>query len=168
MCVCVCVGGVWLGRYVHVYYVCKYVHCTCMCVCMYMYMYMYVCACVHVYVHVYVCISMYMCVCVCVCVCVCGMYIDVTSAVRVLLAWLTLALVRARGPPHLDTSCCTKWCSGILTPTSGTLGLRAGFNSGRRSNTVVTGPGRRWERRSEDTVTLAQLSDIHNYVTYNT
>lgn len=80
-----------------------------------------------------------------------------TSTERVLLDWLILALVRAMGDPHRATSCCTKVCSGILSPTSGTPGLRVGLSSGVLSNTVVTGPGRRRERRSDGTVTLAQL-----------
>ena len=65
--------------------------------------------------------------------------------------------MRARGQPHCSTRQRTKEESGILSPTRGSPGLRAGFRSPPLSKTVVTGPGRRRDRRLDGTVTMADL-----------
>ena len=85
------------------------------------------------------------------------LYKKITSTERVLLVWLILALVSARGQLQRATSCCTKLWSGIRTPTRSTPGFRRRFKSEVLSNTVVTGPGSRRESRSGGIVTLAHL-----------
>ena len=122
-------------------------------------MYRGTCRCTSIYC-IYTCIAALKTASVHIHVYVCHIHykpLSLTSTERVLLAWLTLALVRAMGDPHSATSRCTKLCSGILSPTRATPGFRAGFSSGCLSNTVVIGPGRSWERRSDGTVTLAHL-----------
>ena len=85
---------------------------------------------------------------------------QLTSTATVFPASLTLALVRARGWPHLAASCLAMGWSGTLIPTRAVPGFSWALSWLDLSNTVVTGPGRRSRRRSKVTVRWAHLWSV--------